>query len=164
MLLSYRCCSYEMRLPTQVLSFLSSELVIILCLWLGTEGKVGLLVSLWTMREIMCSWVLSERGKNTAPTLSDSTHTRPRILSVPSQSLVVRQERRLRSDCPSVLNLISELLLNEHWIFCLYFHLASRKQDLEKCCIVALATLWICKDMQLFSEVCIHCLHSHHKL
>lgn len=68
MLLSYWLFyfwSFEMRLTTQVLSFLSSDLVIVVRLWLGTEGKVGLLVSLWTTQEIMHSWVLSVRRKKT---------------------------------------------------------------------------------------------------
>lgn len=49
-----------MRLTTRVLN---SELVPALCLRLGTEGKVGLSVSPWTLLEMMCSWVLSERGE-----------------------------------------------------------------------------------------------------
>lgn len=95
--------------------FLGSVLVFTLCLCLGTEGKVGLLVSLWTTWGITCSRVLSEKGKTSSNL--DVEHKKashsPRHLTL---ATTVRQESCLRSDCPSLFNLISEAPLSEHWV------------------------------------------------
>lgn len=109
---SHRCWSFKMRLTTRVLSILGSELVTALCLWLGTEGKVGLPVSLWTMWEIMRSWVLSKRGKTSShPVWLHPNKASYTLLAIPVSCL--------QPDCPSVFNLISDVLLNEHRILAL---------------------------------------------